>query len=307
MSEFDSDTVNAIATLAGEANPIRTHVFDIGGVKIPLAARFDGTGFQVIDLKAELAKWQDQPERIVGNSRALSIESFVELVNYHSTADTAIFADILSDQPSLQAVIDYHSRRNIDDDSNTAHYAKHRIRHNFPLSPEWKEWKAGEGKQMKQEAFALFLEDHIAELVSPLSEDKEGGIEEALGVDFGTPREIMTLSRGLVLHVASKVGAISRPQSGAGSIMFEEEHQDGVGRPLKVPGLFLVSIPLFFGGGHVRIPVRLRYRRADKEIEWSYHLYRAKDVVFKELKNILDAVASETGCPVFEGHPEGHN
>jgi uncharacterized protein YfdQ (DUF2303 family) len=58
-------------------------------------------------------------------------------------------------------VLDY------DKEGVPARNRSHRIVYAFPLTEEFKAWVAANAKQMEQDLFAAFLEEHAAELAAP--------------------------------------------------------------------------------------------------------------------------------------------
>ena len=48
---------------------------------------------------------------------------------------------------------------------------------------------------------------------------------------------------------------------------------DMAGKPLKIPGLFMISIPLFTAAEPTRLPVRLRYRKGPGGLTWAFSIY----------------------------------
>ena len=280
-------------------NPIEYLPIDIEGNVIPLAALYKGVdeGFVEIDLKQHVDKWRTAPERRKGTASALTLLSFNELVNRHKDDSSAVFADIISHEPKLTAVIDYHELDGV------ARFSQHRIVYKFPLSDEWKIWVGVDGKGLPQQAFAEFLEDRISD-ISLATDAEKAFYEGKLLVKFGTPSAINILSRGLTININSVVANAVTLQSGEGQIVFEEKHTDAKGKPLDIPGLFMIDVPLFFGGASIRVPVRLRYRKQGGMLMWSFALYNPKLFVKNALEGDLGVVREATGLPVFEGSPE---
>ncbi len=300
MSDMpEKEAIEAIDALDLAKNPIEFLPINIEGREIPLAAIYKGvdSGFVAIDLKAEADKWAEAPDRRAGTATALTLLSFCDLVNRHKDDHSAVFANIIAAEPSLTAVIDYHTL------AGDPRFGKHRVRYAFPISDEWKRWIGIDGKGLPQQSFAEFLEDHIADLASPTEEEK-AFYEPKLMVRFGEPAAINILSRGLTIHVASVVAEATVLQSGEGQIRFEEEHRDVKGKPIDVPGLFMISVPLFFGGATIRVPVRLRYRKQGGALVWFFYLYNPKLFVRNALEGDLGVVKEATELPLYEGSPE---
>ncbi len=300
MSELDKGAIEAVRDLALDSDAIAvTQVSTPDGMTVPVVAVYsgEGKGHGVLDMAVVADAWRTKPKRREGRAMALTLASFVELVNRHKDSNSAIFADIFAPSPSLTAVIDYHML------SGDPRFGRHRVGYAWPVSDEWRAWLTVDGKPLEQLVFAQFLEDHIADLSSPAADEKDY-FEDKMQTTFGLPNQIAQLSRGLTIHVDSVVSEANVLQSGEGQIKFEESHKGADGKPLKVPGLFMLSIPLFFGGELARVPVRLRYRKAGGRIVWSFNLYRPRDYVRNALEADLGKVKDETSLPLYEGSPE---
>lgn len=300
---LEGAAIEEISKLVTSAQPVQVvSVETPDGITIPVVthAGIDGATHE-IDIHQAATKWLTAPRRRKGTAKALTLDGFIALVNRHKDADSAVFADIISDRPSLIGVIDYNT---ID---QKPRFGEHRVSYAFPISDEWKAWKENDGKPMAQGDFAAWVEDHIAELGSPYDAERTE-FEPLVQTTFGAPNEIVRLARGLQINVDSVIADIRTLQTGEGSIKFEENHQtshkDSDGKPLKIPGLIMLSIPLFVGGANVRVPARLRYRASGGKITWSYHLYRWKEAFRVALEDDVERVGAETELPVFEGHPE---
>ena len=296
---FSKETIQAIEGLNLGKNPIEYLSIDIDGREIPLAAVYNGIdcGFVEIDLKREVDKWRTAPERRKGTATALTLKSFIELVDRHKDEHSVVFADIIGAEPKLTGVIDYHEL------DGSARFGNHRIVYKFPISDEWKTWVAIDGKPLSQQDFAIFLEDHVSDIALATDEEK-AFYEEKLMVKFGTPSAINILSRGLTINVNSVIANATTLQSGEGQIVFQEAHTDAKGKPLDIPGLFIISVPLFFGGAPIRVPVRLRYRKQGGGLTWHFALYNPKLFVKNALEGDLGVVKDATELPLFEGSPE---
>ena len=299
LENDDSAELRFVDHLARVADPIKFEKIVVDGVEITLGAVYQGLdhGYQVINFEPIVEQFRDRPRSIKGAATALTLASFIELVNRHKDDSSAVFANILSPSPYLTAVIDYHEL------DHEPRFGRHGINYSFPLSDEWKAWRDVNAKPLSQEIFSAWLEDHLPDLATATAQEKEE-IEPKLQIEFGTPIQIATLSRGLTVHVSSVVSELTVLQSGAGSVRFEESHNGADGKPLKIPGLFIINIPLFVGSEAVRIPVRLRYRKAGASISWSFHLFRFEYYVREALKLDLATVEQETELPVYEGAPE---
>lgn len=275
------------------------------GLPASVPALFDRNGQRLISVKALLEEYRARPERRRGVATVQTLSAFIALTLRHQDPDSAVFADLDWRAPKFTTVVDYHCRGDGDDGrEHEPRHLDHRIEYPFPLSEEWKLWVGGNGKPMTQGDFAEFVEDRIADLAAPsATEEKELG--QRFQTKVADPAEIMQLSRGLQVLVNAEVKTSKVLQSGEGEIVFREEHRDAAGNKLIVPGLFMISVPVFFGGAPVRVPARLRYRPAGGSIMWAYQMWRPDLYVTEQLQRDADAVRVETGLPVYAGVWEG--
>lgn len=286
-----------IARLAAGAQLLTVTEPSVREEPIPLIVRTTKDGVVVEPVQALLDAWRLAPKSRQGSANAETLASFIELIKRHKDNDSAIFAGITSAYPSLTAVIDYHTK------DHEPRFGQHRICYLFPLSPEWRAWRAMDGKSMLQGDWAAFVEEHIAELASPLAAEKSE-FERLFQTKIATPAELITLSRGMQISIEAKIKDIRTLQSGEVQVAYEETHNDAAGVKLVIPGLFVLQIPLFLDGEPVRITARLRYRRDGAKIVWFYQLYRPDLAMRAQLEADLQRVADETGLPAYEGSPE---
>lgn len=258
-----------------------------------------------LDLKPLFENYRTRPVRARGTALVSTVESFCALVERNMTAETVIFACTNWTAPTLTAVLDYHAAS--DQQTMAAGVpgnGQHRVHYAFPLSESWSAWVEMNDEVMEQAEFAAWLEDHIAELSSPTAEEARH-YESQFATTVATPAQVMELSRGLQVNVAATVKNAQTLQTGEASIQFEETHHDASGKPLKVPGLFILQTEIFFMGTPVRMPVRLRYRPAGGRIKWFFQIWRPDLHVTERIRADLDVIRDQLpGVPVYEGAPE---
>lgn len=259
--------------------------------------RTNQNGLGPVPLRKFAEEWRVFPERRKGTATATTLHSFIELVNYHRIGSTAIFADT-GQRPSLTCVVDYHPTPD-----GTPAFCEHRIVYTFPLSDEFQAWTKQDGQVMDQGEFTAWVEEHIADLTEATSEEVAKN-EALFRTRTATPAHMIELSRGLAINVDSTVKNATVLQTGEASIIFEEEHKDATGAKLIVPGMFMVSIPVFVGGVPVRIPARLRYRVLRGKVTWFFQMFRWKAEVRERILADLAIVHDETTVLTYEGAPE---
>lgn len=271
----------------------------VTGVEAP--AMLTAGGIQPVPVSA-FDEYRSQPARRKGTATLLDLTSLIAHVERFKDEDTLLFANDDRDSPSLVAVLDYH-RAGSDADPR---FGQHRARFSFPLSDEWKAWTASNKKQMSMIEFAAFLEDRIIDVLDDTSEmpDDMKRFVSAIGGNIASPTKLMETAVGLKVHEKSNVGETVNLASGEGEISFVSTHTDGAGKPLKVPNLFLIGIPVFKNDPAYRIAVRLRYRKRDGGLSFWYELWRQEPVFDHAFGEALERVRTETGLSVLLGTPE---
>lgn len=264
---------------------------------------------KAIDLKPYFEKYRTSPERAKGTAVVLTLDSLIGLIDRQRTRDTVIFADSTWTQPSITAVIDYHQGSLMlasdgELGAGTPGHGRSRIHYAFPLSESWRDWIAMDRVRLDQRQFAEWIEDHIAELSSP-TDGEVAEYQTKFGTTIATPADLMQLSRGLQMTVSAAVKNAQTLQTGETSILFEETHYGHDGKPLIVPGLFILQTEVFFMGALVRVPVRLRYRHEGGHICWFFQMWRPDRHVTDRIRADLDVLREQLpDLPVIEGAPD---
>lgn len=242
------------------------------------------------------------PERRRGTATAASLAGFCKLVNRFKDEDSAVFADIANkSSPKLIGVLDYNPASPNNED---ARFGQHRVTYAFPLSQAWQAWSRPQ-EGMAQAKFAEFLEDRILDVMDPaMAGEKAVSIAGTLGVTLASPSRLLELSRGLKVRAETKVGAVVNLSTGETQIAYEEAHKGDDSGPLKVPGAFVVAVPVFEGGDVFQLPVRLRYRVQSGAVAWSLLPIDTQTVFDAAVNDAIKAVETETALPVYAGTPE---
>lgn len=316
MSTIDpgiADAVKQIADLGAQARGVTIQTVSAPARReglpshVPVGIVYGATP-KTIDIAPHFEAWRTHPASKVGRAELQTLQAFVALTNRHKTVHSAVFANVDWKSPSLTAIIDYHQIA-IGEAAETvgqtphADNLKHRLVYAYPLSDTWKAWVERNAEAMTQTDFAAWIEDQIASLASPFEAEKIA-LERDFLTTVATPADLMRLSRGLQVHVESRVKTVTNLQTGAGQIAWDETHNDADGKPLVVPGVFILSVSPFIGGEPIRIPVRLRYRHGGGKLTWFYQIYRPDQFIAERIADDIAIVAKETGLPVFAGKPE---
>lgn len=245
------------------------------------------------------------PRTREGSATLTSIESLIDHVNRFKDADSALFAVDDRANPSITAVLDYHRAGA----AAEPRFGRHRSLFQFPLSDEWKAWTKSDGETFSMGEFAAFLEDRIIDVLDlipgedSLPEDMQRFVN-TVGGSIASPSKLIELSVGLKVNEQSAVKEAINLSSGEAQVQFIAQHVDDAGQPLRVPGLFLIGIPVFRHGPHYRIAARLRYRKTPVGLVFFYQLWRADRVFDHSFREACERVRVETDLPMLFGKPE---
>lgn len=259
-------------------------------------------GFRLESLKKFVDEYRPVPERKTGTAILRELDSFILHTNRFKDANSVVFADPNPDKPRLLTVFDYNEQG-----EGSPRWGQHRAKYPFPLSEEWKAWRQLDNKPMSQDQFAHFLEDRITDVVAPENAGESGKAFVAqIGCEFASPSRLLELSKGLSVFVAAQVANHTNLSTGETQIVFAESHSASANgqRQLKVPGAFLLGLPVFKAGAPYQVAARLRYRVREGAITWFYTLYRTDRVFDHAFKEACEKTAKDTGLPVLVGRPE---
>ncbi len=277
-------------------------------------------GLKAHPVKPFLDPYRDKPERRQGTARLTDLDSLIGHVTRFKDAGSALFAIDNRGAAAIVAVIDYHPEGAESD----PRFGTHRARYDFPLSDEWKAWRGVDGQALDQIDFAEFLEDRIVDVMAPpqfltaradpnapKEEEPDEDADKRLldlvskiGGKVCGPSRLMELAKGLRIHDQQTVKEVVNTTTGEVQIQFETEHRDSEGKPIQVPNLFLLAIPVFHNGPLYRVPVRLRYRLRAGRITWSLQMHRPDLVQDHAFDEACKRAAGETGLPLYFGQPE---
>lgn len=309
MSDMDSEEIAAIADLVRRERKPEVVTVEHDGVRAPLLILPNADGeYAVVSVKDHIAGYRPTakaPEVRAGTAKFKELDSFLAHVARFKDGDSAIWANPDRERPSLTSVLDYHRTG----PEGAPRFGRHRGVYSFERSPEFVAWNGAWGGQtMSQADFARFVEQRIVDVADPIAPDGAAAkLSEAAGFKFASAAELVTLSRGLKVHVKSSAEESFDPTSGETSLVFTTQHATPQGEKFTAPRAFLIDIPVFRGGDRYLIVVWLRYRLAstkDEATKWWIEGYRILET-FDHAFNAACTKASETsGLPLFVGDPE---
>ncbi len=263
-----------------------------------------------------------KPYRRRGVAQLYDLQSLIDWTNRFKGDTSALWADTDMKSPSLTCIADYHASGpiEVDDDFSdpTARHCAHRGVYNFPLSDEWKAWMRISGEMLDKNKMGDFIEERARDIMDPtpaILANKEGAknaewenrlIRTAAKIEgrYGQLTELLAMSRSFQVYETSNLSVSTNRDTGEQEIQFLNEHKAKDGKPLKVPNLIIIAIPVFVNGAPYRMPVRFRYRKSGPDVKFSLSIYNPEKAFEAAFNEATQKAAEETDLPIFAGKPE---
>ena len=293
-----------------------------------------------IDLKPWLDARREFPRRAEGESTHETIASLIGHVQRTRDEGSVAWLATTDTSAALTVVYDYHEaqeRRRVKGDGSSyagedgvARWCKRTATHAFPLSKEWRAWRAVSGKGLTQAEFAAFIEDHVAEIrgadaarggraleLALLLAQGDEAYSETMSAEelaalamrrVGSPSQLVKMARRIALTLEMRAEEM-RDESGNVSVVFRAEaNAEGVRGEersrVALPSLFVIEVPVLEGGTAYRLPVRLSTKIASQRAQWTMTLHRADAAFADAVADAARAFSDATGVPVFRGKSE---
>lgn len=304
---MEPNSIQALLNFAASRQAVDIRTYPSATAVDPLVLALHHDEMKITDLTDKVLSLAPTPLRATGTAYLHTGLAFTDWVNRQKNDQTAIFASV-TPNPHMVAVISYT-------ECHEPLWGDYRGVFKLEHSREWKTWMGVNEKPMSQEAFGQFLEDNLADIAPPPSaanpaEAADYQLLLKLGATDKNPAadaaRLMTAARNLVIHEDQRLKSVLNSASGEVQFTFEATHTNGVGGTVEVPRIFMVAIPVFDGDAAYRIPVRLRYRKAEggSKVVFFTSIYQPERYVRDAWGHLMKHVATETGVPVFEGVPE---
>lgn len=263
-----------------------------------------------------------KPTRRKGTARLDTLESLIDWATRFMGETTVLFAKPDMSAPSLTCIADYHAAGAVDVENDrgdpTARHCHHRAVYNFPLSDEWNAWMKVSGQPLDKDDLGEFIEANAKDIMDPtpaILEREENSknqdfenrlIRTAQKIEgrYGQLGQLLAMSKQFQVHETSNLSVTTNRDTGETSIQFVNEHKTPDGKPLSIPNLIIIAIPVFLNGPLYRMPVRFRYRKQGGQVKFILSVYNPEKAFEASFKESLDLAAKETGLTLFQGTPE---
>lgn len=281
-------------------------------------------GKEVKDLTADVRKAAEylKPFRRTGTARLTDLQSLILWANRFKGEESALYAKNNMQEPSLTCIADYHAQGPVTIDATTgdptARHCGHRAVYNFPLSDEWKAWMKVSNTPLEKDDMGEFIEQWAKDIMDPTpailtgkeSEKNEPWenrlIATARQIEgrYGQLTQLLAMSRMFQVHETSNLTVKTNRDTGEQEVQFLNEHKTPDGKPLNVPNLIIITIPVFLGGAPYRMAVRFRYRKMGGSVKFILSIYNPERVFEAAFGEATEQAAEATGLPLFMGSPE---
>lgn len=269
-----SDVQAVIDADYASAGPQQVTVGEVSAIGIPA-----GGTIALVDLSGD--QHQERPLRKSGITVVRDADSFVTYFQKHMTPGTEIYADTTNH--TVTAVLDAH-------DAVDPAWSDHIVRFETVKTKSWQEWAAVDGKQLPQEAFAEFIEDHTLDVRSPSS------------------AEMLEVAQSLIVNRSVDFESTRRLADGRTAFQYRENSEAKAGQAgeLDIPEELELVLQPFEGAAPQLVTARFRYRLRGGDLTLGYKLNRPEDVIrscFDDIVAIISGKAAEVGIPVLYGVP----
>jgi uncharacterized protein YfdQ (DUF2303 family) len=263
-----------------------------------------------------------KPARRKGTARFDDLQSLIDWSNRFKGETSALFAKPDMANPTLTSIADYHAQGPVDQSDATgdptARHCHHRAIYNFPLSEEWKAWMGVSGKGMEKDDLGEFIEANAKDIMDPtpavlegIETDKNANwenrlIKTALQIEgrYGQLKQLLAMSKKFQIFESSDLRVSANRDTGESEIQFLNEHKGADGKPLNIPNLIIIAIPVFMGGAPYRMPVRFRYRKHGDKVRFILSIYNPEKSFEAAFKEAVAEATKATELPTFMGTPE---
>lgn len=263
-----------------------------------------------------------KPARRKGTARLDDLQSLIDWANRFKGPTSALFAKPDLKAPTITCIADYHAEGPVDQETvtgdPTARHCHHRAIYNFPLSEEWKAWIGVSGKPLEKDDLGEFIEANAKDIMDPTAailaakeSDKNQPwenrlIQTAHQIEgrYGQLTQLLQMSRQFQVYETSNLKVTSNRDTGESEIQFLNEHKGADGKPLQIPNLIIIAIPVFMGGAPYRMPVRFRYRKMGGAVRFILSIYNPEKAFEAAFKEAVEEATEKTELPTFKGDPE---
>ena len=282
----------------------------------------NGSDLQDIGPQLRAAFETLRPIRREGTARLDDLGSLIDWANRFKGDTSVLYAKPDMAAPTLTCIADYHgagaSMPTDPEGDPTARHGRHRGVYSFPLSDEWKAWMEVSGKPLDKDELGEFVEANAKDIMDPtpaVLNGAESGDNEAwenrliatakqIEGRYGQLTQLLAMSKRFQVYETSNLTVSTNRDTGEAEIQFLNEHKGADGKPLNIPNLIIIAIPVFMGGAPYRLSVRFRYRKMGGQVKFILSVYNPEKAFEAAFREAISTATKDTALPLFMGSPE---
>jgi len=225
----------------------------------------------------DLDAWRLAPERATGVYRPATVKSFAEYVGWQERPDaTTVWV-----HPTSGRVVAV-----LDDNGAEPGYRQHQAVLTLQPTPEWDHWINQDGNLMKQEDFALHIEEGLPEIEQPDAAD------------------MLEMAQSFRVTNNATFRSSKRLASGEQQFLYDEAVEATAGRTgdIIVPSTFVLLVAPFVGEQEQQLVAKLRYRMSGGQFQIGYKLERPERVIRDALDQVVGTLELKF-ARVYVGEP----
>lgn len=298
MSDDTITNINSIdsaITLARESVRIGMRIDELGHpddaeTAIPVFLETNADGATKVEVATEALALLDRrlpgPRRREGSVRLTEVLSLIEYVKRYGDENSVIYADTKA--LAFSVIFDEHPPgpgTGAAVGAGTG-WRNFRAVYACPRSPEWLTWCQSDGKAMKQEEFADFLEARLEDM--------------AAAENYPKPIEVLAVARQLNIRTKGEFRREINPTNGDAILVCKSETDTG---STQIPRAFAIVIPVFESGARYQVEARVRFALVGGVPQFSYTLHRRAEIERDAFGEVRERIAGETGRLMLAGNP----
>ena len=267
---ISADTIDRITELAHASVAIQTYA-GTDHLIVP-------DGYKHVEITYDIERAQTAPNRKKGIARLSDIDSFIQ---YAKDQNMQHRGYIYADPEACTLIAVFNDYR---DDTATG-WRDHHAVFQAEKSREFSTWLKNNKDPKEQEAFAIFLEDNIADIAEPSGET------------------LLTIALTLQAKTEVNFGSSRRLDNGQVQLIYTEniDARAGTGN-IDIPREFSIGVRLFKNGSGYKLRARLKYRLGGGKAKFWYELDRAENAIEDAFKDYITK-AAEAGYTILLGKP----
>lgn len=273
----DSAAIDRITDLTRRAAEPVERITDNQGRTVGVVV-YDGDGNPtIVDFGDTVDAYADRPRRPAGRRNFGEVEAFIDYVGGLDNGDTRLYRE---GQTALLAQFDDHTA--VDQAGWQTFSAGLRLR----LSDRMQEWTRADGGMMGQAAFVEWLDEHIADVVTPDAADLLELIQFLSGTVRTEWQSAYTIRNGA-----------KRIEWGE-TVTAQGNVRNGGSR--EVPDTIGISVPLFqHDPTPTALDARLRFRINEGTLTLGFVLVDVDAAIETRMAEVVAQVADGLGIPVW--------